>query len=237
MPTAPLRPGILALITAGSCTEALGDWSTAEDYFRHNTKAYGNQSIDWYCFCRRTGNGKTDEARQVVTKFIADYDPQTANVVPFYLGVFYAIDGKFDDAYRWLKPYCEHTKTTATLLLTALVADRLKDSETRDALLLQARCPNAIEVSTESKHPQELVLLAELLADDLAAGGHGAIDMAEVGGGSVSAESGDRAAFYFLLGEYFDLHEQRARMVDCWKQAMLDSDIDTAYRSLAASVA
>ena len=181
MPTAPHRPGHLAFITAGSCTEALGDWSTAEDYFRHNTKAYGNQPIDWYCFCRRTGNGKTDEARQVVTKFIADYDPQTANVAPFYLGVFYAIDGKFDDAYRWLKPYCEHTKTTATLLLTALVADRLKDSETRDALLLKARCPNAIEVSTESKHPRtELVLLAELLADDLAAGGHGAIDMAEV---------------------------------------------------------
>jgi Lectin C-type domain len=225
-----------ALITAGSCAEALGDWSTAEEYFRHNTEAYGNQPIDWFSFCRRTGNGKTDEARQVVTKFIADYDPQTANVAPFYLGVYYAIDGEFDDAYRWLKPYCEHTKTTTTLLFTALVADRLKDSETRDALLLKARCPIAIDVSAESKHPRtELVLLAELLADDLAAGGHGTIDMAEAARRSAAAEAGDRSAFYFLLGEYFDLHEQRTKAADCWKQAMLDSDIDTAYRSLAGA--
>lgn len=80
-----------------------------------------------------------------------------------------------------------------------------------------------------------MIALAELIVDDLAAGGAGKIDLDEAARRCVSAQAGMHSCYYYILGDYLDVHGKPDAAVECWKRAMLDTWIDVAGRTLAGA--
>ena len=61
------------LQTASECYEGLKQWDKSEDYIRLAAENYGGASwAEWYFWCRRTGHGHLDDARQAAEEYFQD---------------------------------------------------------------------------------------------------------------------------------------------------------------------
>jgi tetratricopeptide (TPR) repeat protein len=224
------------LITAGDCAEALGKFADAQERFARDTRAYSNRAHSWYWFCRRTGYGDLAAAREVMQRAMAQNDPAAYPRAPFSFALFYAMDHKASEAYQGLKQLVEHEQATVLRLHLAILADQLKDDAARDEWLRKVLVESPLHVAEGIKRPEiELISLAELITDDLAAGGKGTIDLSDAARRIASAPFEYRSDFYCLLGEYLDGHGQPSKATECWKQAMLDAEIANGYRTLAGA--
>jgi hypothetical protein len=225
-----------ALSTAGGCAEALQKWGAAEEQFSRKTQSYSGSPMDWYFFCRRTGFGNAVEARQVCMQFIDQYNPVKPNYWPTYFAVYYALDRQFEDAFKWAKGPADRTDDPTTLIYAALLADRENATEDRDRWLKKVLTDCPLTINRDLKRPElEMIGLAELIVEDLAAVGKGAIDLEAAKRRGASAPQVRRSFYFCLLGEYLDARNQRAAAVECWKLAMLDTDLDNLYRTLAGA--
>ena len=226
------------LDAAASCAEALQDWTTAEDDFSTASQRYAKPGKDWYWFCRRTGFGNLLQSQQLIEQALAQYDPKQQGDQAFYFSAYLSFDRQFDRAYKLIQDYIEHSKKqdVAIWFQCAILADRTGDSVGRDELLKKILNVGPFMIDSEFKRPDfELISLAQLIADDLAAGGKGDIDFEEAKRRSVSIDPNQSGLYYFLLREYFDNHSQPEKAVECWKRAMLCPQIRSTPRSLSAA--
>jgi tetratricopeptide (TPR) repeat protein len=224
------------LTTSGECAEALGKWNDAQEEFSRDTRAYTNRAHAWYWFCRRTSYGNLDESRQVMEQFIAQADPRMIQRSLFPIAIYHALDHRFADAYKSLEEHVQHNAQSGFWLHLAILADQTKDEPKRDEWLRKVLTDGPMHFIDALNRPEiELISLAELISDDLAAGGKGQIDLTDAARRAASAPYGYRAQFYCLLGEYLEAHGQTAKAIECWKQAMLDPDIATGYRTVAGA--
>ncbi len=65
-----------AMLTAGACQEGLKNWDAAEEHVRNAATTYSDGRLAWYCFCRRTGHGDLDSARQTATRIHRKLRPE-----------------------------------------------------------------------------------------------------------------------------------------------------------------
>ena len=83
-----------AMECAGRVSEAMQDWPRAEVWYRAVAERYPNTSAYlWYCFCKRTGHGNVEAARDFVEEFIAANGDRPDLVDPENLGFFHWISG------------------------------------------------------------------------------------------------------------------------------------------------
>jgi tetratricopeptide (TPR) repeat protein len=225
-----------SLQTQAYCAEALQKWDLASEDFSAYSQQNSSDIFDWYWFCRRTGFGNQDEALQLLQKSMANYEPNSSDLMPYYYSVSLALDRRFEEANRWVSLVVGRTKDEVILMYAALLADRLGHSADRDAYLRKILSESPQHPPEELTRPAvEIISLAELMVDDLAAGGEGKIDYDEAARRGASAEPGQKGAFFFFLGDYYEIHGQKALTTKCWQQAMLDSRIDGTGRTLAGA--
>lgn len=221
---------------AGAVAEAREDWTTAEECFKAASENYPEWPMDWYAFCRRTGHGDLQSARQFVeqAKFKVDAKRNTGFAMQ---EVYYEVtDRQFERAFERIQPLAGKTDHPFTHLFAAILADRVENTKERDAYLMRILTTGPLfRWIGSDERPIELVLLAELIFDDLAAGGRGAIDLAAAEQRVASAYPSVRSAFYMLLGEYLEQHGQGEAAIECWKRAMAVSVLNLDYRMIAGA--
>ena len=163
----------LAMLTAGACQEGLHNWDAAEEYFRNASSSNSEATATWYCFCRRTGRGDLDSARQTARDFIENFDPNSGDISAAqgykdYAGLYFILEEQFDKALHFFEEDFAKTNNPYVGLETALLADRLKYTKKRDAALQQIKAKGATYMRKMTGKPRlELIALADLIAQDL----------------------------------------------------------------------
>ncbi|MGD0898121.1 MAG: hypothetical protein ABR915_09825 [Thermoguttaceae bacterium] len=197
--------------------------------------------LDWYLFCRRTGQGDLPAARRAVAEYAGNRTLATPNAPAYYL-----LEKDLVRTQAVLKHHA-HTGHPAVDLHLAIVADQVHDNRGRDQALARVKS-NAASYKWPGgrENYAPLAALAGLIADDLAKGGKGAIDLAAAerlnppqpfeAGAACDSEIRVAITFPYLLGRYLDLHGKPELAVRCWKQCLAQTQfIAEPYRTLAAA--
>jgi len=125
-----------AMACAGRCAEGEEDWERAELWYSRETERYPDYAwAGWYLFCKRTGRGNLQAARDFAEQFVitnAD-NPKLLNLE--YAGCYYWLDGSLEKAKDAFAKEYETSKSVSAALCAAIIADDEKDSTRRDALL------------------------------------------------------------------------------------------------------
>ena len=231
------------LLVLAECHEAVHDWTDAEAIYKAVGERYSGSVADWYAFCRRTGKGDLAAARRAFKAVVAD---NRALNSPCGLA-YYLLEKEPVKVQLILKLYARDGDPVYDLHL-ALLADEAHDNATRDKILDRVKQKAAtFRAAGSQRSYASLAALAGLIADDLAKGGKGQIDLAaaqrlsppqpfEDNDPCSSQGSMPAVAFSYLLGRYLDLHGKPELAVRCWKRCLAETDFVADFqRTLAAA--
>jgi hypothetical protein len=221
--------------------EAKREWDKAEAIFKAIAERYPDMAADWYAFCRRTGHGDLAAARRAATAAL--YDPAVRidkNNVTCYL-----LEKDSTNAQRMLLSLAKQGNPVQALNL-ALIADRHGEKAQRDQALSRIKATASIyRPKTADVSYATLGALAGLIAEDLAKGGKGEIDIAVAERLNPPPAYDNRSegapatmpapSFDYLLGRYFEQHGNPELAIRCWKRATsYTQHLADIYRTLAA---
>ena len=125
-----------AMDCAARCAEGEKDWDRAEAWYRGIAERYPSESwAVWYFFCKRTGQGDLDAARDFVEQYVTARADRPDLQNEEYAGCFHWLEGRIKAAkVEFAKAYQTRTSISAALCL-AMIADDEKDVARRDELL------------------------------------------------------------------------------------------------------
>lgn len=223
------------LTCAAECHEALQNWEEAEKYYQATSERYRDDSMAWYLFCRRTGQGNLDAARRVAEEY-AKYREGVEGGYSYPLITYYLLEGHPEKALPVIERAAASGCYSSDLLWLALVADEAKDTEKRDAALARIRSLAIGDEEEPEPAPTPLALLAELIQKDLAQGGKGQIDVETVDKLFVSFSGHDRICFNYGIARYLGLRGQHEVADRYGKRCMGWPRMDAAFRTLAGAM-
>ena len=211
-----------AMLNAGGCQEVLQHWKAAEEHFRSTSRRYENWQLLWYFFCKRTGRGARYPRRPPWRSNLSAGRTKRTNTARWPVKSATTIACNRTCPEPW--PRIRRSSPSSTVRMPACTwpwwPTDSQDAPARDAALEQIKkFGPAYRSRTTGKPRPVLVKLAELMARDLAAGGHAAIDLTLVRAMWGTDEIEGLCVGYFL-GKYLDLHGRPAEAVEFWKETM-----------------
>ncbi len=142
-----------AMDCAGRCAEGQEDWVQAELWYSRVAERYPDFDwAGWYLFCKRTGRGKLEAAREFAEQYITANANRPEKLLPEYAGCFYWLDGRPKQAKEAFDKGYKVGKSMSAGLCAAIIADDEKDATRRDALLKEivtkhvGKAPNAATI-------------------------------------------------------------------------------------------
>jgi|GEM_PF-762545 len=125
------------MLSAVRCYEGLQEWDQAELWMRRIAERYTEASPDWYFWCIRTGQGDAQAARDHARQYFESLTPPVHHNILAQIGIYYLVSKEDDKALQVYRASFEAHTNPYTGLHAAIIADRLKETETRDLLLKQ----------------------------------------------------------------------------------------------------
>jgi hypothetical protein len=142
-----------AMQCAVRCYEGLKDWRDAELWQQRISERYPNSSLyHWFCFCKRTGHGDVEAARDFVEQYLSAVGDRPELVDAEGAGFFYWLSGSPRRAQAAFRKADETKTFIAAACALAAVADDLGDTAQRDSILDElrsehhAKAPKMIQV-------------------------------------------------------------------------------------------
>jgi len=236
------------LCVLADCKEGMRKWKEAEEIHRAIVERYPDGDFNWYWFCKRTGHGKLNAARESVEKLIEPIKAKPAeqqfwNSCCCY---YFLAEGDLDRAQPAFQLLYDKFGNPLHGLHIALIADEKQDVKKRDAMLKDILQRGIMFRPPNRKLPLwGIVRLSDLISKDLARGGKAEIDLAKADDIALSTnldepESIDRdcraTMFRYFLAKYLSLHGKPDKAVEFWKKCMIDTEcLSHLYRSLAGA--
>jgi tetratricopeptide (TPR) repeat protein len=189
-----------AMICAAEANEAAGDWDRAELWTRRTSERYPNPSWPgWYLFCKRTGHGDLEAARDWTERYVASVEGRPDLVNPEIAAYFSWSSGSPKIARDYLGKLYAVTPTALLGLQLATVCDELGDNKKRDAVLeevcneLKGQAPKTFEI-------------CGMIRDSLSNPGKKPLDVEAVDKIILSIPAGNRWPTEFFVGKYLMNH-------------------------------
>lgn len=218
---------------AAECCEALQHFEEAEMLLHDCADRYEGP-MPWYFFCRRTGHGDLVAARQAV-EVLELRHAQAGDLGSYDFAAYYLLEGKPELALRELEQALLHYGQPNDAVWLALIADQAGDAPKRDLAWDRAKELAATGSGRLSSTGDSIFSLALLIQKDLAAGGHGKVDLELAQQCLEPLEEGDRFRFRYALAHYLNHHGQRETALGYWRQCMSCTGIAARYRTLAGA--
>jgi tetratricopeptide (TPR) repeat protein len=163
-----------AMSCASECNEGLKDWDRAEFWIRQTTERYPRGSwTDWYLFCKRTGHGDVDKAREFVEGYLARAQGRDDLANPEVVAYFYWSCGALGEALELFEKVYREGPTPVLGIDIFLLADELGRTERRDAVLQDL-------VTRLKEGAPETISICRMMQESLGKGGKGPLDLAAV---------------------------------------------------------
>lgn len=225
------------LYSAADCHEGMRNWQLAEGVLREIAERYDSSRLAWYFFCRRTGQGDLAAARALAREYLTNPDTDRRQLEWFSVGDFYLLEGDGETALKHFERCYQKTNDPYEGFRIALVADQLKETQRRDAALQQIQQKGTDFIVYSTNKPREhLLALADMILDDLDAGGRGEIDLA--GADKLASAIEDdlaRMNFHYYLAKYLDLHGKPDAAIHYWKLCLAHTGVTDWCRTLAGA--
>lgn len=216
---------------ASQVCEGLGKWQESERWIREETVKYPTSSgMNWYLWCRRTGRGDRQHARQYAVDFLPLpwlALPESDVYYPFLNDMF---EGRYEDALARIgrSPRC--TSDSCWQFQAAALAKQLGRDE-----LYEQSMKNAMELADQQllkTEPQLHAFVAILFA-----GRNGpAFTEAQLADADKLLEGfslAERCNCAYLLGEMLALHGDQNRAERYWRMALETGQFDNRHATLA----
>ncbi len=195
-----------------NCYEALQDWKKAEELHKAAALRYRNSATTWYFFCKRTGAGDVETARQTALDHIEQ--PEATDL--FSAGYFWLLEKQPEKAITYLR----RSKSPWDKFLLLAAADQANDSETFDATL-----KSILEIGENNANNQDtnlskdMIGLASLFANDRA-DKVSKIDVTAATELINTSEPVTQLIFTYYLAKYLDTHGRESDAVLLWKKCL-----------------
>ena len=189
-----------ALDAARRCAEGMEKWDEAEQFAQRETQRYPNTDWSrWYLFCKRTGHGDVDGARDFIKQYLAAIGDRPDIANPYYIGTFQWLNGERKEALGNLRKFYETTSDPWTCLMVLALADDLGDASTREEFfkILVAKHRDKAPKSTQ---------IWEMFHQALAERPKGTVDLKAVDKALESIPAPERGNTEFLVGKYLANH-------------------------------
>jgi hypothetical protein len=210
-----------AMQLAGCCEEVAQDWDEAEKYFKAESNRYTGSQLEWYLFCKRTGQGDLSAATQLARHFAERPHERDDGSTLAHISSFYLLEHDLKKALAGYEKLSAANFNPFYGLHAALIADELKDVKTRDAALQRVTTQGPHYQSTRTKKPHwGMIALAEWIAKDLAAGGKGKMDPAAIEKLYADGDAIDGLCIDGFLATYLDLHGRGDDAIRLWKRGV-----------------
>jgi len=237
------------LMVGAECQEGMQHWEAAESLARAASERYTCAALHWYLFCRRTGQGDLEAARKLAMA-VANSDTNFAGEQK--VAAFWILEKQPEKAQQIFAGYFTQNNPVFGLHV-ALLADELKNTRRRDEILARlSEQRNRYRPASGGMAYVHLASLARMLANDLAKGGKGDVDLAEAdrvnqayplpdeSPSPCDLERNDprnpRIAFNYFLGRYLDLHGKPKEAIVSWKKCVAETEfMFDLHRSLAGA--
>lgn len=225
------------LLCAAACYEGLQEWEKAEEYVQAAAHRYRESSVEWYYFCRRTGHGDLQAARNLAKAYVDDPSAQDARDAQYAASAFYILEKQPDKVLAIYRESFAQLADPFFGLWVALLADELKDAKTRDAALARIRADGPSAVRKEiGKARKELIQLAAWIEGDLAQAGKGEIDLTAVDKLRAAMEDAREQAYFDLfLARYLQSRGKHDVAVRYWKERIASTDVLHFVRTVAGA--
>ena len=189
-----------AMQCAVRCYEGMKNWDRAELWVQRISERYPNTSLyDWIFFCKRTGHGNAEAARDFVEQYYALVGDQPGVLGQEKVGLFYWLTGSHRmalDAFR--KEYDAKTTMTSAFALVTM-ADELGDTEQRDAVI------DELATKHWAKAPKSIAVL-KLLRDSIDRGEPAAPDLDAINRLIESSSDASQKLMNFYVGCFLQKH-------------------------------
>ncbi len=226
------------LLCAAACHEGLEEWEKAEQYVRATADRYRSSAVGWYFFCRRTGHGDLQAARDLAQAYVDDPSAQDSRDARYDVAAFYVLEKQLDKALAIYREAFAELADPFFGLWVAILAEELQDAKTRDAAFARIRTdgPSAVRKDI-GKVRKELIELAGLIERDLAQAGQGQIDLKAVDKLRAAIQDPYELGYFDLfLARYLQTHGKRDEAVRYWKER-IGSSYALSYCRTQASAA
>ena len=223
----------LGLAMAGYICEGLAEWEESEEWFQALSTSYPSSSgFSWYFWCRRTGRGQADTAKQLAEHWFAA-NPLGNREVAISSGVFHEVNGDPAAALDAYQAALTFRPSFNVSFKVARLARQTGDERLRTETLNTAQKVHL--QTTEEQPPEERKVIAAGLAilqlmktGDASADRLAKIEklLMEVDGGSRAAYCGDLAMELDALGKKEDAERYLRR-------CLVNPDGNWAHTTLA----
>jgi tetratricopeptide (TPR) repeat protein len=201
---------------ASDCYEGLQQWEEAEQMLRAEAERYRGHELGWYYFCKRTGQGDLESARELARKAIESPDED-----PIAAAAYWCLENQPAKALPPGEKALANRNDPYDGLFVALLADELKENQRRDAALQQVVTKGPGYRGGPRNEPRpELVALGTLMAGDLARGGKGEIDVPAAEKAASKGNADEQMRVWQVLAKYLDLHGHPEQAIRLWKKCI-----------------
>ena len=156
-----------AMSCASECLEALHEWHASEEWVKNETWRYPSTRLLWYFWCRRTGRGDVDAAKEVAQKLVDEYSSRNPPAGQDHVGIFHLLNGDRKRAYEAFQSEQSQSRSYWSGFHVILLADEFGETHVRDRILntfVKAGVPDPS--SSTYTHAKFAVLLHDAYHDD-----------------------------------------------------------------------
>jgi hypothetical protein len=220
-----------AMSCASECLEALHEWEASEAWTRNNAVRYPSERLVWYLWCRRTGQGDLEAAKQVAQELVDEYSARTPPAKQDWIGIYHLLNGDRKRAYEAFQ--AEHTqrRTYWSGFHVILLADEFGDTTLRDRVLaffVKSGVPDP--KSSTYGHAKFAFLL-----DDAYRGGKNELDLEALDKVLEAVTENPRMDIGYFAAKYLALHGRAADSERYLKRCYASTEVSQLNRTLAAA--
>jgi len=207
-----------AMLCATKCYEGMGKWDQAELWIRRISERYEDSKIDWYLWCKRTGQGDIEAAREFFLQHLEKTkEHQTENDLES-TGIFYLIENQPGKALEIFQRAFTNIKEPYVGLHIVILADQLNDIATRDATLKKIIERGKLYKDTRKPLPQAFQI-AELFEKCLSSGTQCKLDYKAVDKIIEEAPSDENTNLLYFVGRFLERHATADQALKYLKRA------------------
>lgn len=122
------------LMCGARCLEGLQDWEECEKLVRANAERYGSAWFEWYLWCRRTGHGDLEAAREYCLQVTAKYSPMLRNSSE-ELAMFLLMEGSQVEALPIIQQLDTRDSSGYWAIHAALITEEEELTKDRNVIL------------------------------------------------------------------------------------------------------
>ena len=222
-----------AMIAARDCYEGMGDFKKAEVWQQRISERYENNQLDWYFWCKRTGEGDVKKATELAAQRFASIQNRETPADHLAEGVFGLLEDKSDLALPHFRAAFTATNNPWAGLQAALIADAAKNQDVRDQLLTEIG-EKGPQYNDNGKPSIALMAVAALMKQRLAGGADTKFDLAGLDRAAAAATPAEQINIHFFAGRFLELHGTQEQALDYYDRAATGPDHQKWCLTLAA---